>query len=149
MQVFIDMDGVLADFDRAKLHYKKIDPSLEYPQATPGFFYHLEPVHGAIWSVKALEEVFNHEVLFLTAPSAKNPHCWTEKANWIEKHFGFQYLNKLVITERKELLWAPGRVLIDDYACGKGQEYWASKNSLIQFKNWSQALSELKDMYAN
>lgn len=145
MQVFIDMDGVLADFDKAKLEYQKKNPFLEYPQATPGFFYHLEPVPGSLEAVKYIESC-GHEVLFLTAPSTKNPHCWTEKADWIELHFGFDYLSKLIITERKELLWAPGRVLVDDYIEGKGQEHWNQEGSLIHFKNWDQALEELNKL---
>lgn len=143
-QVFIDMDGVLADFDRAKLEYEE-SIFLRYPQSTPGFFFHLKPMPWAIEAVSIIEAK-GHEVFFLTAPSTKNPHCWTEKAQWIEKHFGFSYLNKLIITERKELLWAPGRLLIDDYISGKGQEYWISKNSFIHFKNWNQAISELNNI---
>lgn len=127
------MDGVLCNFDKAYLAYKKEYPLLDYPQSLIGFFTRLKPVPGAIEGFKELTQDSELDIYILTAPSTKNLHCYTEKAAWIEKHLGFEWLDKLIITEHKELLLAPGCLLLDDNVEGKGQEDWLHNNQLLQF----------------
>jgi 5'-nucleotidase len=65
----------------------------------------------------------------LTAPSIKNPHCYREKRQWVEKYLGMTAVNNLIISAHKGL--HRGDYLMDDCASGKGQENF--EGQLIQF----------------
>lgn len=138
MRVYVDMDGVLCDYDKAHAQFydKELNP---YPQSHLGFFLHLDPIEGAIEGVTALRRA-GHDVFILTRPSVKNPHCWTEKAQWIEKHLGKEWLENIIITCRKDLLCNGSAYLIDDVLhSDAGQQAFDNVNRLIWFTertNW-------------
>lgn len=134
MKIFVDMDGVLCDFNKAY----QAETALKFPQSKQGFFLNLDPLPGAIEALNTLAE--EHEVFILTAPSTHNPHCWTEKAQWIEKWLGFDWLSRVIITERKDLLASRDSWLIDDMDSGKGQEAWVDVDRLIMFGTYFYAL---------
>lgn len=110
-RVFIDMDNTLCDYSGQFEKMRKLRPEILYPQSQYGFFANLEPLSGAIEAYKTLEEYY--EVYILTAPSYKNPLCYTEKRVWVEKHLGLETTPNLIICQRKELL--KGDYLIDDH----------------------------------
>jgi len=89
----------------------------------------LPPLEGAVDAVKALISCSQYDPDILTAPSIRNPLCYTEKRNWIEDKFGIDFVHKLIISPNKGLL--RGHYLIDDYCEGKGQENFVGK--LIHF----------------
>lgn len=133
--VFIDLDGVLANIEKSFNEYKEKIPEQPYPQSQYGFFMELEPILNSIFSVKRLAEIY--DVWFLTAPSFKNLMCYTEKAYWIKKHFGDEWVEKLIICSDKSLL--RGDYLVDDHDYGRGQDKFTGE--LIHFgtkkyKNW-------------
>lgn len=114
------MDGVIADFDGG---VKNIDPTHapgNYDgsfdrvnlicEANPTIFHTLEPIEGAIESVKQLFPLF--DVYFLTVPMYRVPHSYTGKRIWLETHFGELAEHRLILTHRKDL--AIGDYLIDD-----------------------------------
>lgn len=125
--VYVDMDGVMADFYDAHAKAIKNNPEMPFPQAEYGFFTNLRPILGAIDAVKGLLTHF--DVYILTAPSTKNPLCYTEKRIWIEKYFGMEMVEKLIITPNKGL--NKGDFLIDDNVSGRGQENF--EGELIHF----------------
>ena len=138
-RIYVDMDDVLADFMKAFNESKVFNPELKFPQSQLGFFEKLEPIEDAIESVNKLRE--DYDVYVLTAPSNRNPHCYTEKRLWIEKHFDYDFTEKLIISSNKSLLI--GDYLIDDYSEGKGQENF--QGELIQFAtekypNWQSVM---------
>lgn len=145
MRIYVDMGGVLCDYDKAynAVYDEVLNP---YPQKHPYFFHDLEPIEGAIEGMLALEEA-GHDVYILTRPSIKNNHCWSGKAAWIEQHLGFRWLNKLIITCHKDLLFDGSSYLIDDVLCsGAGQQKFAENNKLIWFANgwtWDKVLHTL------
>lgn len=128
MLIFVDMDGVLANFD--KLRDKEFSETNPFPQSRVGFFYDLEPMPGAIYGL--LELTKKHDTVILTKPSVKNPHCWTEKALWIEEYFGRKQAENMIVTARKELLAPTGGYLIDDMT-DSGQLAFGDK--LIKFNS--------------
>lgn len=75
--------------------------------ADPGFFLHLEPVPGAIPSLKKLQDA-GHEVVFVTACQ----HGHADKRRWIQNHLPGFDLRNVIFAERKELI--NGDILIDD-----------------------------------
>jgi len=146
IRVYVDMDGVLADF-RKSYHAKKTE-NLKYPQAVPGFWENLDPMPGAIEGYNKLKEIF--DVWILTAPSVKNPICYTEKRIWIEKHLGFDECNRLIISPNKSLL--KGDYLIDDTLMkgvpdfeGEHIHFGISEN----FMNWEDVINYIPEMENN
>lgn len=134
--LYVDLDGVLANIEKSFNEYKEKVPEQPYPQSQYGFFMELEPITNAIKKVKELGK--KYDVWFLTAPSFKNLMCYTEKAYWIKKHFGDEWVEKLIICSDKSLLC--GDYLVDDHDYGRGQNnftgqliHFGSKN----FKNWN------------
>jgi 5'-nucleotidase len=118
--VYIDMDDVLCDYASPCRAARLQSPSVTYPQSLPGFFENLLPIDGAIESVEMMLASEHFDPYILTAPSTHNPLSYTEKRLWIERHFGFGFVHRLIICSHKGLL--KGDILIDDYKEGRGQE---------------------------
>ena len=127
--VYVDMDGTLCDFKGAFTRCLFENPTLKFPQSKPGFFFDLEPITGAIEAFTWLSNQPEFDTYILTAPSIKNPLCYTEKRLWVEKYPGFTAVNKFIISPHKNL--NKGDYLIDDNLSGKGQEKFDGK--VIQF----------------
>jgi 5'(3')-deoxyribonucleotidase len=116
---------------------KSIIP-LGWPQSRPGFFLHLKPIEGSIETILELDKKF--DVWFLSRPSIKNIHCYSEKAEWIKDHLGEKWLEKLIISPNKSLL--KGDYLIDD-GVGFGQEEFEGKFIRFgseEFPDWKSIL---------
>ena len=140
-KVYVDMDGVLCDFLHSYLMWKKNHPQIEYPQSQFGFFSNLKPIENAIESYKELEKHF--DVYILTRPSIYNLMCYTEKADWINRHLGFDVLENLIIACDKSLL--KGDYLIDDTVQAGQLDF---EGEFIQFasdkfKDWKSILKYL------
>lgn len=137
--LYIDMDDVLCDYSGAYTKFKLDNPSIKYPQSQVDFFRNLLPVENAIKSVGKLSEIY--DVYFLTAPSVKNPLCYTEKRLWVEDHFGDEMTKRLIISPNKGL--NKGKYLIDDHTNGAGQENFEGdilQFGSVKFPNWDSIL---------
>lgn len=142
-RIYIDMDNTLCDFqsksDEMKANSKG---TLRYPQSQYGFFTSLEPLPDALAAYRKLEEHF--EVYILTAPSHRNPLCYTEKRVWVEQHLGLETTKNLIICKRKGLL--RGDFLIDDHAYPEfeGEQLLFGQ---APFETWQKVLTYLlKDL---
>ena len=138
--VLVDMDGTIADFNKAALArlaartpdgaVPREDECVRFPLADnfedadmkarlaaiynePGFFAGLEPIAGAL---DALAEMRAHPrvagVFLCTAPLARSPHCAAEKIAWVAEHLGREWVDRIVLTRDKSLV--RGDMLIDD-----------------------------------
>lgn len=116
--LFIDMDGVIADFKKG---IQTIDPSFAIDWSmqervkaiclqNPEIFHTLEPIEDAIESVEKLFGRF--DVYFASVPMDILPSSFTGKKTWIDKHFGKKAAQRLILTHRKDLL--RGDLIIDD-----------------------------------
>jgi 5'(3')-deoxyribonucleotidase len=118
--LYIDMDGVVANFEKAiKVHVPKWDElsatekgdlTDEVCGGIPNFFLDLEPIEGAIDAINRLSHTY--DTYFLSAAMWNVPESYTEKRLWIEKHFGDSFRKRLILTHRKDLNY--GHYLIDD-----------------------------------
>lgn len=140
--MYVDMDGVICDYPAAFAAAVKENPSIQYPQSVPGFFLALPPIADAVESVNWLRDRF--DTYILTAPSTRNPHCYSEKRIWIEDHFGYEFTKRLIISPNKGL--SKGDYLIDDHADGRGQDQFEGKLILFgtdEFPDWKSVISFL------
>jgi 5'-nucleotidase len=140
-KIYVDMDGVLCDFYGASRKALIENPSQKYPQSQWGFFLKLNEIPDAIGSFKKLQE--KYDVWILTRPSFRNVNCYTEKAQWVWDHLGYDVLEKTIFSPDKSLV--KGDYLIDDM-CNAGQEnfegewiHFGSDN----FPDWKKVLEYL------
>ena len=145
MIIYIEIDDVLCDFSEAYNQALINNPDIKYPQSQYGFFTEIKPKEGAIDATQRIESSKDFETYILTAPSTRNPLCYTEKRVWIEKWLGYSFVKKLIICSNKGLL--KGDILIDDNISGRGQENFEGRIihfGSSQFPDWSSVIKELK-----
>lgn len=108
--VYIDMDGVLANFDKRVKELEaqgfKAGSVFKHPEA----YKDLEPIEGAIEAWHSLQE--KYETYVLSTPAWSNPDSWSEKRIWVEKYLGKSAHKKLILSHNKGLV--KGDYLIDD-----------------------------------
>jgi 5'-nucleotidase len=154
--LYLDMDGVIADFDgRMKELFpelytlpefddyeKRSDKIDEIVSQNPRLFETLTPMDGAI---KAVKELFSlYDVYFLSTPMWAVPESFMGKRIWLEKHFGDDAKKRLILTHRKDL--AIGNILVDDRLKNgagefKGKHIHFGKN---EYPTWKETLRELR-----
>lgn len=146
--IYVDMDNVLCDFNNALLsrflenrQLKELSIEQQYPQSKVGFFLNLEEMPDAIESFKKLQE--KYDVWILTRPSFMNVLCYTEKAQWVLNHLGFDVLKQTIMAGNKSLL--KGDYLIDDMNTDHQSEFegqWIEFGS-ERFPNWKSVIEYL------
>lgn len=114
--VFLDMDGVLADFDGAIIN-KVWDPPEMF---VPGFFRNLAVHDGAKEAVAALLANENLEIYIGSKMTSKALNCATEKMEWIAEHFPALLRQMCLVCDKKLLR---GDVLVDDDMERWGQSF--------------------------
>jgi len=142
--IYFDMDGVLADFNKAVKERVTPELAVQYGENVdqiPGIFNDLEPVPGAIYAFKELSQHYDCYILS-TAPWG-NPEAWMEKRLWVEKYLGEEGYKRLILTHNKHL--NRGDYLIDDrYA--NGADRFEGEHILFgseKFKDWKAVLEYL------
>lgn len=110
--VYVDMDGVLADFESGLSKQGKDvqEKYKKHPDEIPGLFAVMDPMPDAVESIYMLSKEF--DIYVLTTAPWWNPSAWSDKLLWIKRYFGEVFYKKLIITHHKEL--NTGDYLIDD-----------------------------------
>tara|TARA_B100001142_G_C13746677_1_gene427699 strand:+ start:40 stop:480 length:441 start_codon:yes stop_codon:yes gene_type:complete len=137
MRIFIDMDGVIADFESASNEYQRIHGKTNRPDRYVDY-RNLDVIDGAIEAVAKLNA--DHEVFIASTPPWLRPKVWGQKREWIGEHFPY-LKRKIILTHRKDLLI--GDILIDDSRYRgqpdfQGEWYWFNKN--WNNRNWKACL---------
>lgn len=110
--VYIDMDGVVADYKTAYEGYfnTTLDMQGDIPHTPPGFYRSLPVIEGA---KSAVLKIMEHcDVYFCSSPSWHNTTSYSDKADWLKDTFGHHAEERLILTHNKSLMI--GSVLIDD-----------------------------------
>lgn len=80
-----------------------------------GFWANMQPCPwgAGVW---ALCKKYAERVVILTSPP-RAPHAWSGKVKWIQKYYGGPAFRDMALVPagHKELLAAPGRLLLDDH----------------------------------
>ncbi len=138
--VFVDMDGVIADFSAALINIKN-DPDiseqlLAQPDLIEGIFEKLPLISGAKQAINKLHLSNKYDLFIATTAPWNNPGSWRDKRLWIEQNFGDLFKKKMFVTHRKDLL--NGHYLIDDRLANGAGKF---QGNLIQF-GWNYELGQ-------
>jgi len=141
--LYIDMDGVLADFDSeiAKIDAGTLKKYNGNFCSIPGIFSKMSPMPGAIEAFEKLSQKF--DTYILSAAPWDNPSAWSDKLQWVKKHLGEVAYKRLIITCHKNL--NKGDYLIDD-TNKNGAGKFAGELILFgskKFSNWKSVLEYL------
>jgi len=136
--IYVDMDGVLAQFTKAVIKQvnnitgsnntindviNKSDYRLEHVwnlsveewweciDRNPKFWLDIEPFPWALDLINDLQQ-WCDDLIILTAPS-QNPLCAAHKIQWCYNHLGV-HIKDIIIARRKYLLANPHSLLVDD-----------------------------------
>ena len=145
MRVFLDLDGVLADFNRSVagafqlpypsddelghgwMYFKHLKSRMsvdEYLHALADqhdFWRDLDPFP---WYRELPDWLDQHSIDWSFLSSTTNSRkCWGGKSDWIQDHYGTDYLKRLILVlGNKHRICRPGDVLVDD--CHQNCQEW-------------------------
>lgn len=157
-KIFIDMDGVLADFDRGVKELLNLEPLNQeenHPELTeqlfqaiqsyPDFYWNLKPIEGAIELLNDLKEKYTIEILTgIPKPERGIVEAKDNKVKWIEKYFGKEIpVNAVLRKDKRNFVENNRCVLIDDFT--ENIEQWEKAGGIgILFKSANQVYEELE-----
>ena len=131
-EIYVDMDGVLADFfgDWKKLvgkdwrNIKDIKPALQKIRDTEDFWLNL-PVTSNAKNLLSLIKDIKGSYNILSSPLPDDPNSEPHKRQWIEKHLSFFPPKNVIITfDKAKYASQPDgtpNILIDDYGINIGK----------------------------
>lgn len=137
MRILVDMDDTLVELcKRFELIWKEKHPDLIcipaerqptfyvedcYPKEyvpllkealkDPSLFVMPEATEGGLEAITEMR-ANGHEVFICTSPISYYQTCVLEKYQWVEKHFGYEWTKKIILTKDKTIV--SGDILIDD-----------------------------------
>jgi len=142
--IYIDLDGVLADFKTGLKETKQIFKDLDLTNIKPEDnirFNQLKPMPGAKAAYKKLDK--KYDVFIASTAPWDQPAAWEHKRLWVAKHFPAAY-KRLILTHRKDLL--KGDYIIDDRKVN-GVENFDGKHIHFgskKYPDWNAVISDLK-----
>jgi pterin-4a-carbinolamine dehydratase/5'(3')-deoxyribonucleotidase len=127
-KIYVDMDGVLADFfgewkkltgkDWREINKDELEPALGKIRDTDGFWLKL-PLTSNAKSLLSLIKQVKGEYYILSSPLAGDPKAEPHKREWVEKNLDFFPPAEVIITHNKEKYAqnpdGTPNILIDDY----------------------------------
>lgn len=108
-RIFIDMDGVVVDFDAYK---RGLGLTGDEIKVRSGAYLQMQPMEGALASVRSLIGM-GFEVWLATKPPTGVSWAYGDKAQWVFDHLP-ELKRRLILTHDKGLLGDEGDYLIDD-----------------------------------
>ncbi len=148
--VWVDMDGVVADFEpkateeaaKMQLTFQQFADQKQY-RHIEGFYRNLPLIPGAKDAILELDASGKYELNFLSAPSWGNESCFTDKRIWMRENFGTDFDKRMDLSFHKGHYL--GHYLIDDrtkYGAGDfiGEHIQFGNH---QYPDWDAVLKKL------
>jgi 5'(3')-deoxyribonucleotidase len=139
-RVFVDMDGVIVDFDAYKTASGLTGDEVK---RAPGAYLAMPAIPGAVEAVRSVIGM-GFDVWIATKPPTGVPYAYSDKAAWIIENLP-ELKRKIIITHDKGLLGDAHDFLCDDRPHKANCERFAG--SLLRFVDgyhWPQALDDLR-----
>ena len=145
--VYVDMDGVLVDFESGIARLTAQERALHAGRydEVPGIFARMDPMPGAIEAFTALARRF--DAYILSTATWHNPSAWAHKLEWVHAHFGHGQdspaYKRLILSHHKDL--NRGDYLIDDQP-HNGAESFGGELIVFgseEFPDWGAVLAHL------
>lgn len=109
--ILIDLDGVLANFDKRKNELISQGICREYNvHRHPNIFNEIDPIPGAIDAWNWIQKYF--DAYICSSPAWSNPDSYKQKREWVETHLGESAKKRLILTHNKGIIKRD--ILIDD-----------------------------------
>lgn len=160
-RLFIDMDGVLADFDRGFMERFAVDHrAKDFPKkvmwdhvySVEQFFWELPLMEGAERLMEKAYHIRNsglvEDVMILTAcPSSAYDTVADQKKRWIRHHFGggFMVLPAYRSESKPAYIQNVGDILVDDWRLNC--EAWeAVGGKAVKYENSEQTIKDLQEV---
>lgn len=154
-KLYIDMDGVLADFQKGVealcgIGTEDDDAMWAAIKEVEHFYYKLEPVKGAIEMIQALIEKYGEKCEILSAvPKEKRGivHAEEDKRKWVCKYIGDDIIVNIVHDWKEKLPYCTGDdcILIDDRL--ENIEGWENAGGTgILFRNAREAYKNVSEL---
>lgn len=133
--LYIDLDGVMADFDGAfpqvfGLDHRSLadDEMWGHINSHPSFFRDLPPMAGALDFFRSVEHL--NPVILTACPKSNYPHVAAQKRAWVRAHLSQTCMVLPVLGGRHKPLFMHqvGDVLIDDF--GKNCVAWVDAGGI-------------------
>ena len=150
-QIFVDMDGVLADFDA---HYEtvfgmrvdKVADNVDWGnvRGVKGFYAAIPPMADMreLWDF--LDRLTPHPIILTGVPSAVEEAA-ANKRDWVKHHLGGHVEVRCCLSKHKCLHATPGDILIDDRE--KYRDLWIAKGGRwITHKSAAATIDRLREM---
>lgn len=153
-RLYLDLDGVLADFDRGYLeHFGKLPSEVSDEElwqnlnATPDFFDSLHPMKGAMLAFAGLRAL---SPAILTACPRTNYHeAAANKRRWVHRYLGqdVTVLPCMGGTNKPVFMHAYGDVLVDDMP--KNVNAWRAAGGVgvLHEGDWDDTLNRLAEIF--
>lgn len=141
-KLFLDMDGVLADFVGAVVSHPDYAPGA--PLDSFDVFEELKPIEGALESVYKIIDSGKYDVFVLSTAPWDNPKAWMDKRLWIQKHLP-ELKKRLILTHYKDLCCGSENDIIIDDRIVNGVERWNGVHLHFgtEYKDWNSILEYL------
>lgn len=108
-RVFIDMDGVIVDFESAMREANATGDELK---KMPGAYLAMQAMPGALSAVRSIIGA-GFEVWIATKPPTGIPWAYADKVEWVLNHLP-ELKRRIIVTHHKGMLGRKGDYLIDD-----------------------------------
>lgn len=151
-RVYLDLDGVMADFDALfpatfGLDHRSLadDAMWQIINAHPSYFRDMPPCPGAIEFYRSIAAL--HPIVLTACPKSAYVNAATQKRAWVRKHLSRDVTVLPVMGGRHKPLFmhARGDILIDDFQANC--EAWRAAGGIaIQHVDFDETRSRLSEI---